>query len=78
VRSATERACAATPIRDFTSLNLQIVAAYSAEVCEKLLRTGVALGGRRPVTMGPWARVCLSHFTDEEIAALYSYLHTMP
>ena len=29
-------------------------------------------------TMGPLARNNLSHFTDAEIAALYSYLHAMP
>ena len=28
--------------------------------------------------MGAWARNNLSHLTDAEIAALYSYLHSMP
>jgi mono/diheme cytochrome c family protein len=41
---------------DFTSPSLQIVAAYSAESFAQLLRTGVPLGGRNLVTMGPWAR----------------------
>ena len=45
---------------------------------DQLLRTGVALGGRNLETMGPAARNNLSHFTDAEIAALYSYLHAMP
>ncbi len=63
---------------DFTSPSLQIVAAYSPELFAQLMRTGVALGGRSLGTMSPWARQHLSHFTDSEIAALYSYLHAMP
>jgi cytochrome c553 len=62
---------------DFTSPSLQIVAAYSADSFTQLLRTGVALGGRNLVTMGPYARRLLSHLNDAEIAALYSYLHTL-
>jgi hypothetical protein len=41
------------------------------------MREGVALGDRNLNTMSPWARQLLSHLTDAEIAALYSYLHTM-
>lgn len=63
---------------DFTSPSLQLVAAYSAESFARLLREGVALGGRNLGTMSPWARQHLSYLTDSEIAALYSYLHTMP
>jgi mono/diheme cytochrome c family protein len=63
---------------DFTSPALQVVAAYSPETFAQLLRTGVALGGRNLRTMSPWARQHLSHLTDSEIAALYSYLHAMP
>ncbi len=63
---------------DFTSPSLQLVAAYSPESFAQLMRAGVALGGRNLGTMSPWARQHLSHFTDLEIAALYSYLHTMP
>ena len=63
---------------DFTSPGLQIVAAYSPESFSQLLRTGVALGGRNLETMSPVARKLLSHLTDSEIAALYSYLHTLP
>ena len=63
---------------DFTSPTLQVVAAYSPETFAQLLRTGVALGGRNLRTMSPQARQHLSHLTDSEIAALYSYLHTMP
>jgi cytochrome c553 len=41
---------------EFTSPNLRIVAAYSAEAFTQLLRTGVALGGRSLRTMSPAAR----------------------
>ena len=63
---------------DFTSPNLQVVAAYSPDAFAQLIREGVALGGRNLPTMSPWARNLLSHLTDKEIAALYSYLHTLP
>jgi mono/diheme cytochrome c family protein len=63
---------------DFTSPSLQLVAAYSAESFARLIQEGVALGGRNLGTMSPWARQHLSYLTDSEIAALYSYLHTMP
>jgi mono/diheme cytochrome c family protein len=63
---------------DFTSPSLQVVAGYSPESFTQLLRAGVALGGRDLKTMSPWAREHLSHLTDSEIAALYSYLHTLP
>ncbi len=67
---------ASTP--DFTSPNLQIVAAYTPAAFAQLLRTGIALGGRDLPTMSPWARHFLSHLTDAEIADLYSYLHALP
>jgi cytochrome c553 len=63
---------------DFVSPNLAVVAAYSPEQFANLLRKGEALGGQKLGTMGPWARGLLSHLTDSEIAALYSYLHTTP
>jgi mono/diheme cytochrome c family protein len=62
----------------FTSPTLRMVAAYSPEEFARLLRTGVPLGGRDLVEMGAWARNNLSNLTDAEIAALYSYLHSMP
>ena len=62
----------------FTSPTLQVAAAYSPEEFAQLLRTGVPLGGRKLGEMGTWARNNLSHLTDGEIAALYSYLHSMP
>jgi mono/diheme cytochrome c family protein len=67
---------ASTP--DYTSPNLQIVAAYTPAAFAQLLRTGVALGGRSLPLMSPWARNYLSQLTDEEIADLYSYLRAMP
>ena len=63
---------------DFVSPDLQVVAGYSAGSFARLLRKGVALGGRELPTMSPWSRKHLSYLTDAEISALYSYLHTMP
>jgi len=55
---------------DFTSPSLQVVAAYSPDAFNALLRTGVALGGRTLPVMGPRARENLSYLTDAEITAL--------
>ena len=63
---------------DFTSPSLRVVAAYSPEAFAQLLRTGVALGGRKLGLMREVALNNLSQLTDAEIAALYSYLHAMP
>src|SRR5215469_9067771 len=60
---------------DFTSPGLAVVAAYSPDAFTELLRTGVALGGRTLPVMTPRARENLSHLTDAEIGALYTYLH---
>jgi mono/diheme cytochrome c family protein len=62
----------------FTSPTLQTTVAYSLEAFTRLLRTGVALGDRDLAFMGPWARANLSSLKDQEIAALYSYLHALP
>lgn len=62
----------------FNSPDLRVVAAYSPEAFAELLRTGVALGGRNLGMMREVARGNLSHLTDAEIAALYSYLHSLP
>jgi cytochrome c553 len=56
---------------------LLIVAAYSPEAFTQLMRTGVALGGRKLGVMRFWAKDNLSHLSDSEIAALYSYLHAL-
>jgi mono/diheme cytochrome c family protein len=63
---------------EFTSPSLQLVSAYSLESFAQLMRAGAALGGRNLKTMSRWSRQHLSHLTDSEIAALYSYLHSMP
>jgi len=60
---------------EFVSPDLRIVAAYSPEAFTTLLRTGVALGGRKLGVMSEWARDHLSQLNDAEIAALYGYLH---
>jgi cytochrome c553 len=62
----------------FASPDLRVVAAYPAEEFARLLRTGVALGGRKLGVMSAAAQGNLSQLTDGEIADLYSYLHAMP
>jgi mono/diheme cytochrome c family protein len=63
---------------DFTSPDLRIVAAYSPDAFVQLLRTGVAIGGREVGEMSAVSRNNLSRLRDSEIAALYSYLHSLP
>jgi cytochrome c553 len=63
---------------EFTSPPLQVVRGYGADDFTRLLRTGAALGDRELKMMSPAARHNLSHLTDDEIAALYAYLHTLP
>jgi len=63
---------------EFSSPDLRMVAAYSPADFQRLLRTGVAFGGREVGVMSDEARNHLSLLTDAEIAALYSYLHSMP
>ncbi len=63
---------------EFTSPSLRVAAAYSLQSFTDLMRKGAAIGGRTLATMGPWAQQHLSLLTDPEIAALHSYLHTMP
>ena len=63
---------------DFTSTPLQVVRGYSPQDFTALLRTGVALGGRELKVMSPVARRNLSLLTDDEIDALYRYLHSLP
>lgn len=60
---------------DFTSPNLRIVMAYSPDAFSALMRTGKALGGRELRLMSAVSRERLMHLTDDEIAALYAYLH---
>lgn len=62
---------------DFTSPDLRIVAAYSADDFTRLMRTGMAMGDRKLGVMRVRAQRNLSHLTDAEIASLYEYLHTL-
>ncbi len=54
--------------------DLVIVSAYSREDFHRLMRTGVATGGRRVGLMTEVSRGRFSHFTDGEIDAIYDYL----
>jgi mono/diheme cytochrome c family protein len=54
--------------------DLRIAAGYSPEQFVRLMRTGVGLGERQLGLMSEVARSRFTHFTDEEIAALYAYL----
>ena len=62
---------------DFTSPDLRVVAAYPADDFKRLMRTGTALGNRELKLMKYRAVHGLSHMTDEEIEALYGYLHSL-
>ena len=54
--------------------DLSIVAGYTPEQFAHFFATGEALGGRELKLMSEMARNRFSNFTDEEEAALYSYL----
>lgn len=63
---------------DFMTPDLRVVAAYSPEAFSKLMRTGESLSGKDLGMMREMSRDHLSHLTDAEVAALYSYLHALP
>jgi mono/diheme cytochrome c family protein len=52
-----------------------MVASYEFADFERLLRTGIAAGGREVGLMTEIARSDLTHLTDAEIAGVYAYLH---
>ncbi len=56
---------------------LVIVRGYSADEFTRLMRSGVPRGGQELEMMGGVARSRFSHFSEEEIAALYEYLGSM-
>jgi cytochrome c553 len=60
------------------SPGLAVVAAYSFADFERLLRTGVAVGGRELGLMRAAALDRFGLLTDLEVRALYSYLHSLP
>ena len=62
---------------EFSSPDLRVVAAYTADDFRRLLRTGVATGNRPLGLMKYRAVHGFSHMTDDEIAALYEYLHSL-
>jgi mono/diheme cytochrome c family protein len=54
--------------------DLSVAGAYELAGFTKLLRTGVPAGGRKLKLMDDVAKKDLSHYTDEEIAAMHAYL----
>jgi cytochrome c553 len=54
--------------------NLVVAGAYTREDFHRLMRTGVAAGGRQVGLMSQVARNRFSHFTDREVDAIYDYL----
>jgi len=54
--------------------NLTVAAAYAPADFSKLMRTGVALGGRELELMSDVARTRFHYFTDSEIEALHAFL----
>jgi mono/diheme cytochrome c family protein len=63
---------------EFTSPPLEVVGGYSLREFATLLRTGQALGQRELKVMSSAARTSLALLSDDEIAALYSYLQSLP
>jgi len=57
-----------------TAPDLTIAGAYDLAAFKTLIRTGVPPGGRKLKMMGSVAKEDLSHYTDEEIAAIHAYL----
>jgi hypothetical protein len=54
--------------------DLNVVGAYSRADFRRLMRTGVATGGRQVGLMSEVARGRYAHFTDAEVDAIYDYL----
>ena len=54
--------------------DLRVIAAYDQPTFIRFMRTGTAVGGRELGLMSRVARSRFSHFTDDEVAALYGYL----
>ena len=59
-----------------TAPDLRIAAGYSFEAFTGLMRSGTALGNRELPLMSRVARGRFSHFTDQELRDLYTYLIT--
>lgn len=72
--------CHATDLRGDPGLpspNLAVTAAYSPADFERLLRTGVAVGGRDLGLMRKVALERFAHLTEQEVQALYGYLRSL-
>jgi mono/diheme cytochrome c family protein len=54
--------------------DLMIAAAYEPEDFAKLMKTGIAAGGRQVGLMSAAARIRFQAFTPQEVSALYAYL----
>ncbi len=54
--------------------DLNIVGAYSRDDFRRLMRTGIATGGRRVGVMSQVSRGRFAHMTDAEVDAIYDYL----
>ena len=66
-----------TPWPDETAPDLVVVRAYDEAAFRKLMREGVALGGRELRMMSPVARGRFAHFTDQEVGDVYAFLSDM-
>ena len=64
-------------VEDVATPNLVVAAAYSREQFTHLMRTGEPVSGRKLGLMAQAATERFAHFTDEEVAALHSYLKTL-
>ena len=68
-----------TPKEIINAPHLVVVQAYSLTEFKKLMKTGVTRTGRDMLAesslMGIVAKEQFSHFTDEEVAAVYNFLH---
>ena len=62
---------------DPTTPALSIVAGYTPEQFEKLMREGAPKDGRTMELMTPTAKNRFSHFSDTEVGALYAYLGSL-
>jgi mono/diheme cytochrome c family protein len=63
-----------SPFEDNTAPDLVIVAGYDAVAFERLMHTGIALGGRELPRMTRVARNRFATLTDTEVDDLYAYL----
>lgn len=54
--------------------DLTVAGAYDPADFRRLMKTGVAAGGRELAMMSPTARKRFSHFTDDEVEAIRLYL----